>query len=45
VYRSTATTLSERDGMVQAMPYLARAIFDGFPANNGQVREVKYKRG
>jgi len=44
VYRSTATTVSERDGMVQAMPYLVRAIFDGFPDNNGQVREVKYKR-
>ena len=45
VYRSTAVNQSTRDNMLQAMPYLARAVFDGFPGNNGQVREVEYERG
>ncbi len=42
VYRSTAVNLSGADDLLQAMPYLARAVFDGFPGNNGQVKEVKY---
>jgi hypothetical protein len=45
VYRSTAVNQSGRDNLLQAMPYLARAVFDGFPGNNGQVREVEYERG
>jgi len=44
VYRSTATTMGESEEMARVMPYLTRAIFDGFPGNNGQVREVKYTR-
>lgn len=42
VYRSTAYTLSNREDMVSAMPYLVRAIFDDFPGNNGAEREVEY---
>jgi len=45
VYRSTAVNVSGSDNLAQAMPYLARAVFDGFPGNNGQVREVEYERG
>jgi len=26
------------------MPYLMQALFDNFPGNNGQVREVRYRR-
>ncbi|HUG60141.1 MAG TPA: DUF4136 domain-containing protein [Candidimonas sp.] len=44
VYRSTAVNVSSSDNMAQAVPYLAQAVFDGFPGNNGQVREVNYKR-
>lgn len=45
VYRSSAVNISSSDSLVQAMPYLAQAVFDGFPGNNGQVREVNYERG
>lgn len=45
VYRSSAINVSTDDNLLQAMPYLARAVFDGFPGNNGQVREVEYERG
>lgn len=44
VYRSSAVSISEADNLTSVMPYLAQAIFDGFPANNGQVREVHYDR-
>jgi len=45
VYRSTATTLSTNPhAMPQLMPYLMQAVFDNFPGNNGQVREVRYRR-
>lgn len=44
VYRSSAVNVSEREGLIQTLPYLARAVFDGFPGNNGQVREVSYER-
>jgi len=44
VYRSSAVNVSTSDNLAQAMPYLAQAVFDGFPGNNGQVREVNYKR-
>lgn len=42
VYKSTAVSTS--DSLVEVMPYLARAVFDGFPGNNGQVRDVTYER-
>lgn len=44
VYQATAVHLSSTDNLPEIMPYLARAIFDGFPGNNGQVREVSYER-
>ncbi|WP_353147282.1 DUF4136 domain-containing protein [Pollutimonas bauzanensis] len=44
VYRSSAVNVSTSDNLALAMPYLAQAVFDGFPGNNGQVREVNYKR-
>ena len=43
VYRSTASTLSDRPEMVRVMPYLVRSIFDNFPGNNGSEREVEYR--
>lgn len=42
VYKSTAVSAS--DSLVEVMPYLARAVFDGFPGNNGQVRDITYDR-
>lgn len=44
VYRSSAVNISSSDNLAQVMPYLAQAVFDGFPGNNGQVREVTYQR-
>ncbi|HUH60764.1 MAG TPA: DUF4136 domain-containing protein [Candidimonas sp.] len=44
VYRSSAVNVSSSDNLQQVMPYLAQAVFDGFPGNNGQVREVEYER-
>jgi hypothetical protein len=44
VYRSGAQSESPRDNLLVVMPYLARAVFDGFPGNNGQVRVVQYQR-
>src|SRR5690606_24106741 len=43
VYRATAVHTSERNVLDAVMPYLMQAVFDGFPGNNGQVREVKYE--
>lgn len=42
VYRSTAISISDGDNLAMIMPYLAQAVFDGFPGNNGQIREVRY---
>lgn len=42
VYRSSAFVLSERDNFVRMMPYLVRAIFDGFPGNNDAEREIQF---
>ncbi len=44
VYRSSAVNLSSNNNLLQVMPYLAQAVFDRFPGNNGQVREVQYDR-
>lgn len=44
VYKSTAVNISDADNLPSVMPYLAQAVFDGFPGNNGQVREVNYDR-
>ncbi|SAI74273.1 lipoprotein [Bordetella ansorpii] len=42
VYRSSSYTLSRADNLLRAMPYLVRAIFDGFPGNNGSERQIEY---
>jgi hypothetical protein len=42
VYRSTAVVITESDNLPAVMPYLTNAIFDGFPANNGSVRDISY---
>lgn len=41
VYKSTA--VSTAGSLVEVMPYLAQAVFDGFPGNNGQVRNITYE--
>ena len=43
VYRATAVNTSENENLEAVMPYLMQAIFDAFPGNNGQVREVRYE--
>jgi hypothetical protein len=43
VYRSTAVHNSYNDSLIEVMPYLAQAVFDNFPGNNGQTREVRYQ--
>lgn len=42
VYRATAYSVSGGDNLLRVMPYLVRAIFDNFPANNGSERKVTY---
>lgn len=44
VYRASAVNISSGENLLQVMPYLAQAVFDHFPGNNGTVREVKYDR-
>jgi hypothetical protein len=44
VYRSTAVSASGGDDLPAVMPYLARAVFEGFPGNNGQTRDITYER-
>jgi len=43
VYRATAVHRGEDDSLNLVMPYLMQAIFDGFPGNNGQIREISYE--
>lgn len=42
VYRASAVSLGRSDNLTVVMPYLARAIFEGFPGRHAQVIEVKY---
>jgi hypothetical protein len=43
VYRATAVHNSETEDLDAIMPYLVQAVFDGFPGNNGQEREIRYE--
>lgn len=43
VYKSSAVNVSGRESLTEVMPYLAQAVFDHFPGNNGQVRDVTYE--
>lgn len=45
VYRASAVSLGQSDNLTVVMPYLARAIFDGFPGRHAQVIEVRYPLG
>jgi hypothetical protein len=42
VYQSSAVCATPGNSLAKVMPYLARAVFDHFPGNNGQVRIVRY---
>jgi len=45
VYRASAVNVTtENPALAQAMPQLLRVIFEEFPGNNGQVREVRYRQ-
>lgn len=44
VYRSSALNFSDSENFIQVMPWLVRAVFDNFPGNNGQVRDITYER-
>ncbi|MCQ9616826.1 DUF4136 domain-containing protein [Paenalcaligenes niemegkensis] len=44
VYRSTAKSISDGDNLLDVMSYLSQAVFDRFPGNNGEVREVRFTR-
>jgi len=43
VFRTTARATTLQPQLHRVMPYLVRAVFEDFPGNNGQDREVKYK--
>jgi len=43
VFRTTARTTTLQPQLHRVMPYLVRAVFEEFPGNNGQDREIKYK--
>lgn len=43
VFRTTARSATRNAQLPAVMPYLVRAVFDGFPGNNGQVRDVEYE--
>lgn len=45
VYRASAYIVTGQEDLVRTMPYLARAIFDSFPGNNGSERQVEYPSG
>ena len=44
VFESTAVYEGLNDNLVNLVPYLVRAVFDGFPGQNGRVRLVKFDR-
>ncbi|MCB5362859.1 DUF4136 domain-containing protein [Pusillimonas sp. CC-YST705] len=43
VFRTTARSSTRSDRLPAVMPYLVRAVFDGFPGNNGQVKDVEFE--
>ncbi len=44
VFRASAVADSRERSLPEVMPYLAAAVFDQFPGNNGQVRTVEFER-
>lgn len=43
VFEATATYEGGMDNLPDLVPYLAKAVFDGFPGQNGQTREVRFE--
>jgi len=43
VFKTTARANTHQPQLNRVMPYLVRAIFDEFPGNNGQNREIEYE--
>jgi hypothetical protein len=42
VFESRAVYEGENEDLATLVPYLVRAVFDGFPGQNGRVRTVKF---
>ncbi len=42
VFEASATSSGSNASLVVVMPYLVRSVFDGFPGNNGQSRQVEF---
>jgi hypothetical protein len=42
VFESTAVYEGDNEDLPDLVPYLTRAVFDGFPGQNGKVRQVKF---
>ena len=42
VFESRAVYEGDNESLSALVPYLVRAVFDGFPGQNGQVRAVKF---
>lgn len=43
VFNATAINKSDRDGLINVIPLLAKAAFANFPGMNGKVQEVRFK--
>lgn len=44
VFESRARYEGDNDDLPAVMPYLVRAVFDGFPGQNGKTRTVRFDR-
>ena len=42
VFESTAAYEGDNENLADLMPYLVRAVFEGFPGENGRLRMVKF---
>lgn len=42
VFESRAVYEGEKEDLATLVPYLVRAVFDGFPGQNGRVRSVRF---
>jgi hypothetical protein len=43
VFESRAVYEGDNEDLPDLVPYLVRAVFDGFPGQNGRVRLVKFE--
>ena len=44
VFESTALYEGDNENLAALVPYLVRAVFDGFPGQNGRVHNVKFDK-